>query len=100
MVKFTVLNNFKLQNMSEIKIACPKCQWEPPASALWRCSCGHAWHTFDTAAKCPECKKQWKDTACHACSKWSPHLDWYRGLDEALRKELEAIIIREKVNVD
>ena len=82
--------------MSDIKIACPKCEWEPDASSRWYCTCRHCWNTFDTAAKCPSCGKQWKDTQCLSCSKFSPHLDWYRGLDEALRKELEAIIIKEK----
>ncbi len=86
--------------MSDIKIACPKCEWEPSATDLWVCTCDHRWNTFDTAARCPNCNKQWKDTQCLACHKYAPHLDWYRGLDEALRKELAAIILREKVNID
>ena len=86
--------------MSEIKIVCPKCEWEPAANDVWQCTCDHLWNTFETAAKCPACSKQWQDTQCHACRKYSPHIDWYKGLDEALRKELEAIIIREKVVID
>lgn len=76
---------------TEVKIACPKCDWEPHKSSLWQCSCSHAWNTFDTAGQCPKCGKQWKDTQCLSCSKWSPHIDWYRNLDDWLREEIESI---------
>ena len=65
-----------------VKIMCPKCKWEPKANSMWQCSCGHVWNTFDTAARCPKCHKVWKDTQCLSCLKWSPHLDWYDGLDD------------------
>lgn len=73
----------------EITIECPKCKWQPHANSRWTCSCGHSWNTFDTGGRCPQCKKQWNETQCLShweggCSKWSPHLDWYKGLDETL----------------
>ncbi len=80
----------------DIKIECPKCAWKPGPDALWGCSCGHAWNTFDTAGRCPNCNKQWDDTQCHGpwvggCEQWSPHLDWYKGLDDAVREALQEL---------
>lgn len=82
----------------EVEIMCPKCEWKPDGKAYWACSCGHSWNTFDTAGRCPKCKKIWKDTQCPGpadpggCGKWSPHIDWYKNLDEQLRKQLEEIL--------
>ena len=70
---------------------CPKCKWEPKANSMWQCSCGHVWNTFDTAARCPKCHKVWKDTQCLSCLKWSPHLDWYDGLDDEIRRQIEEV---------
>lgn len=79
--------------MDNIKICCPKCEWEPNASSRWRCSCGHSWNTFDTGGRCPACKKVWEETQCHAskCHQWSPHLDWYRGLEDVVKLLKEEI---------
>jgi hypothetical protein len=89
--------------MPEWKIACPKCEWEPLSSDRWQCTCGHVWNTFDTVGRCPACHMQWEETQClngsGGCAKWSPHLDWYRGLDDLLRRELERIFRRETVKV-
>lgn len=63
-----------------MRIACPKCEWEPPPSARWSCTCGHAWNTFETGGQCPACRHLWRDTQCLACQKWSRHADWYRDL--------------------
>lgn len=49
----------------DLKIACPKCDWEPSPSDMWQCSCGHNWHTFDTGGRCPACNKQWAETCCY-----------------------------------
>ncbi len=83
-----------------MKIACPKCNWEPDGKPYWACSdCGTAWDTFSTAARCPTCKRQYKITACilHAggCTEASPHLDWYTDLDRLLEEELAKL--RERV---
>ncbi|APR82309.1 Hypothetical protein A7982_07658 [Minicystis rosea] len=59
------------------KIRCPRCRYPPRASDRWGCDCGHVWNTFDTRGKCPACKRQWHDTQCLACHKWSRHEDWY-----------------------
>ena len=59
------------------RIRCPKCQWRPRKSDRWGCSCGCEWNTFDTAAKCPQCGKQWHHTRCLRCYEWSRHVDWY-----------------------
>ena len=72
-------------------IACPICDWEPNASSKWSCSCGFHWNTFDTAAKCPDCQKQWKTTQCHSCHKHSLHEDWYKHLKTIIQQELEHI---------
>ncbi|MCB0594894.1 MAG: hypothetical protein H6557_22640 [Lewinellaceae bacterium] len=79
----------------DIKIECPKCGWEPDGGAYWSCTCGHVWDTFATAGRCPACNKQWKHTQCigykGGCNQFSLHLDWYKGLDGWLERELEAI---------
>jgi hypothetical protein len=82
--------------MTDIIIRCPKCKWEPDGKAHWACTCGTVWDTFSTAGRCPGCGKIWKDTQCiktaGGCPEWSPHLDWYHGLDEIinkLKKEVE-----------
>lgn len=87
----------------DIEIACPKCNWQPDGGEYWECNCGHNWDTFKTAARCPKCGMQHKMTACMpsfmgGCSKMSPHIDWYRNLDELLEEELEAINEEELVN--
>lgn len=81
--------------MKDLEIACPKCNWEPDGGEYWQCDCGQVWDTFTTAAKCPKCGKQHKQTACipwaGGCTAMSPHLDWYRNLDDILRRNLEEI---------
>jgi len=82
--------------MSDISIRCPKCKWKPDGLPYWACSCGHNWDTFSTAGRCPSCGKIWKNTRCvqpefGGCLAWSPHLDWYDGLDEIIEKLKEEI---------
>jgi hypothetical protein len=76
--------------MDNIRIRCPKCKWEPDGKAHWQCSCGIMWDTFSTGARCPNCGKIWDKTQCviHSggCDKWSPHLDWYDGLEDLVNK--------------
>jgi len=81
--------------MSNVEISCPKCNWHPDGYAYWACSqCGHGWNTFDTRGQCPKCKHQHHLTQCIAfaggCNGMSPHLKWYKGLDESINvlKEL------------
>ena len=81
--------------MPDVKIACPHCAWEPDGRPYWQCHCGHSWDTFETAARCPNCKFQHETTQCidgaGGCGQSSPHLDWYGGLDAWLRTEIERI---------
>lgn len=72
--------------MENIRIRCPKCNWEPSGSEKWTCTCGHHWNTFDTYGNCPSCGKRWEETQCptnyfeevnSGCGKWSKHEDWY-----------------------
>jgi hypothetical protein len=65
--------------MRQIKIFCPKCQYVPTAADRWLCwpNCGCHWNTFETCGVCPQCGKNWEDTACPRCHAWSPHVDWY-----------------------
>ena len=89
--------------MSDIHIHCPKCNWEPDGEPYWKCTCGYSWDTFATAARCPYCGKIWKDTQCvdtaGGCGSWSPHLDWYDGLDEIinrLKEEIEELWLQQE----
>jgi hypothetical protein len=91
--------------MNLMKIFCPKCKWKPRRHDLWAChpGCGHIWHTFDTRGQCPACRKQWRDTACLACSRWSKHEDWYHddNPDETLRfVELVSAPVEEEVTAN
>lgn len=79
-----------------ITIRCPKCNWQPDGLPHWQCTCGTVWDSFETAARCPGCGKVWEDTQCVSpqyggCTQWSPHLDWYEGLDEAVAQLKEEI---------
>ncbi len=80
---------------SEVKIECPKCGWEPDGGAYWQCTCGHVWDTFTTAARCPKCNFQHERTSCipwrGGCTAFEPHIDWYKGLDEWVREQLESV---------
>jgi len=81
--------------MDNIKIRCPKCEWEPDGKPYWRCDCGHRWDTFSTGARCPVCTKIHEYTQCPTngggCYQWSPHLDWYDGLDDIVNALKESI---------
>jgi hypothetical protein len=66
---------------NNIKVECPKCEWQPDGKIYWKCSCGHSWNTFETRAKCPACNKQWETTRCPGCGKSTPHEEWY--IDES-----------------
>lgn len=67
------------------RIRCPRCAWEPRHHDRWSChpGCGTSWNTFDTRGRCPGCGRQWLETACLACHRWSPHLDWYAPGEDA-----------------
>lgn len=80
----------------DVKIQCPKCTWEPDGQPYWQCTtCEHSWDTFETGARCPNCSHQYEMTQCihHAggCNESSPHLDWYKGLDKWLKREVDAV---------
>jgi hypothetical protein len=83
-----------------VRISCPRCDWEPHKGARWQCSCKHLWNTFDTGGRCPVCRKVWKDTQCLNCWRWSPHLDWYKGLDGIVQKLKEEILEDWEIFVD
>lgn len=36
----------------------------------------HSWNTLYTGDVCPACLRQWAETLCLGCSRWSPHSDW------------------------
>jgi hypothetical protein len=59
-------------------VACPFCAWQPHDDDVWLCDCGHEWHTFDSAGRCPACHKTHETTSCHACIQESEHDAWYR----------------------
>ena len=77
-------------NTREIKILCPRCEWQPQQSSRWSCLCRCEWNTFDTAGVCPQCGRAWTDTQCLACHGWSRHRLWYReSVGDALTREEE-----------
>lgn len=84
----------------KIEISCPKCNWKPGSEDNWICECGHIWNTFETSGKCPKCQKVWTETQCPdpeeagGCGSWSKHLDWYKNLDDFLKKELKETLIQ------
>ncbi len=55
--------------------------------------CGCLWNTFETCGVCPKCGKNWEDTACPRCHRWSPHVDWYHEElpDEDSKADAETI---------
>src|SRR5438034_7049682 len=61
------------------RISCPLCGWSPANNDLWVCDCGHEWNTFDTGGVCPACLRQWKETQCLRCQRWSLHSEWYQA---------------------
>ncbi|GIV59753.1 MAG: hypothetical protein KatS3mg043_0842 [Rhodothermaceae bacterium] len=63
-----------------MRIACPKCEYEPRRDDRWQCTCGMCWNTFETQGRCPGCGKVWHRTCCPRCFRWSPHHDWYQDL--------------------
>ena len=75
----------------EVKIRCPRCEWEPQEHDRWCCYCGHTWNTFDTGGKCPKCRFVHKNTQCRACHEWSPHADWYVDFPE-VKLEIEEMM--------
>jgi hypothetical protein len=77
--------------MSDLKIECPKCSWEPAPHSQWKCSCGSIWNTFDTGGRCPKCSKQWEFTQCLSCQEWSLHLDWYKNLDDQYEEAISEV---------
>jgi len=76
-----------------VYIACPRCDWQPTHSYVWRCSCGHTWHTFDTHGVCPACGRVWTMTQCSpfiGCGAWSDHEEWYHDDEELTVEEVLA----------
>jgi len=59
------------------RIRCPLCDWSPRKEDKWFCECGHSWNTFDTGGVCPACLRQWTETQCLSCIRWSLHSLWY-----------------------
>jgi hypothetical protein len=86
-----------------MKIYCPKCEYVPTATDVWECvpTCRTIWNTFATNGRCPTCRKQWTETCCPACGRWSPHEDWYHDevTDEALEEALERLERPEPIEV-
>ncbi|MBI4025492.1 MAG: hypothetical protein HY360_10965 [Verrucomicrobia bacterium] len=82
----------------EVKLHCPKCNWEPRQTSNWVCKpgCRHSWNTFDTNGACPACGKAWKVTQCLSCLAFSAHADWYHELirDETTEEQKERVTAR------
>lgn len=78
----------------KVEIFCPKCAYRPVAGDRWCCApgCHHVWHTFDTCGVCPQCGKNWEDTACPACWKWSRHVEWYHETVNIPQKKVEGAL--------
>ena len=74
--------------MEAITIQCPRCRYVPSQNDRWICDCGNIWNTFLTAAKC-SCGKQWEDTCCPNCRRFSEHFKFYPQLSELLENEMK-----------
>lgn len=77
--------------MQDVRIRCPKCDWEPDDSCIWMCTvCKTRWNTFTTKGCCPTCGKVYEETQCirrkGGCDEMSPHLDWYEK-EEVLKSD-------------
>ncbi|WP_457651509.1 hypothetical protein [Rhodocaloribacter sp.] len=77
-----------------MRIACPKCAYEPRPFDRWQCDCLTVWNTFDTQGRCPGCGKVWRHTACPRCHEWSPHHEWYHDLPPL---DLEEVVSEEEL---
>ena len=87
--------------MSQIKIRCPKCRWEPSVNSQWYCDkCSHIWNTFDTGGKCPGCGHVHRYTQCPRCHKMSPHAEWYdwgeMDGEFVVEEEVKEVVVIEK----
>jgi Zn-dependent protease len=60
-----------------IDACCPACKESPPAGKFWKCSCGTAFDTFESGARCPACAKTFTATKCILCGKASPLPLWH-----------------------
>lgn len=74
--------------MPEIRISCPRCDWEPDDACRWVCTvCNTHWNTFETRGVCPACGKVHEETQCFrrkgGCGEVSPHADWYEETEVA-----------------
>lgn len=75
----------------KVPAQCPHCGWQPDGEEHWVCdSCQNYFDMFADAGRCPRCYHVHEHSPCidHAggCGRTAPHLDWYPGLDEGLRK--------------
>jgi Zn-finger nucleic acid-binding protein len=57
---------------------CPACRTPVSRGDRWQCSCGTVWNAFDTQGRCPRCQRQWDETKCPRCGRWSERAAWYR----------------------
>jgi DNA-directed RNA polymerase subunit RPC12/RpoP len=72
-------------------VQCPNCGWQPDGEKHWLCrSCEMEFDMFADAGRCPRCNHSHEYTECieyaGGCQSISPHLDWYKGLDQGLRE--------------
>lgn len=83
--------------MSEMRIECPGCHWEPDGHPHWICDkCPQVWNTFVSYGECPRCGHVHRYTMCIRCRRIFPHSDWYFDLDSIEITEA----LKEKVKVE
>ena len=65
-------------------------------AALIGCASAAKWNTFETAGVCPQCRHRWRVTGCPpipgGCGAYSPHVDWYHGMEKEIAALLEAAL--------
>lgn len=71
-------------------INCPKCNWIPAKNEEWECeSCGVYFNVFERT-DCPQCAFEVQNVHCKepegGCGEVSPYLDWFGGMDDALKE--------------
>ena len=71
-------------------ISCPLCDWNPSKEDEWECEgCGY-WFSYFSQSECPQCGTEVQRVHCKehngGCGQVSPYLDWFCGMDDALRE--------------
>ena len=60
-----------------LEAVCPMCREHPPQGALWSCTCGARFDTFEARGACPACGRAFNTIMCPFCQQSTPLSLWY-----------------------